>query len=112
MKQEYKIMDFVMDLEQQDKRVFLPVGAQILEVYYVATDPARSMICPIGGRDRLILFTELKNEFKDNPPWVLSDSVERLHCRSFGFPNPLIYTEIRMVIKALVPAPKPKGKYA
>lgn len=112
MNQEYKIVTFRIDLKEYDKSVFLPVGALILEVYYEALRPDMSMVYLIGGLDRLILFRALKDEMENLISEHTAEEIFGTRMGLLAMPDPRKFTEIRMVIKALVPAPKQKGKYA
>lgn len=115
MNQEYHIKSFVIDLKDQDKSVFLPPGAQILEVSYEVLTRGMDMVLRIGGQDRLALFMALRYRLSWGVDWeARKDILEEAGFQDLEFCqyDPKIFTETRMVIKALVPAPKPKGKYA
>lgn len=101
---EHIISSFVVD----DERVSLPEGAQILGVYYEAISKDRSIIAPIGDIHQLNEFRQVKGELERGNSEVylkLRDDMARI-------PYGCFLGDVRMVIKALVPAPKPKGKYA
>lgn len=113
MIQEYKITDIVIDLKDMDKSVFLPTDAKILEVNYQVV--FLSIVYQIGGVDRLTLFRALEHRVSLCADWECRKKLlEEAGFRDLGFCqyDPSIFKETRMVIKALVPVPKPKGKYA
>ncbi len=111
MNQEYKIVEFRIDLDNQNRSVFLPVGAQILEVYYEVRSIDYSWIAQIGSIDKLQAFNRIKRLRARG--YTEMEIVEILNNHRLAhIPLKCLDGDVRLVINALVPALKPKGKYA
>lgn len=104
----YKVVRIAVDLG--DDYVWLPDGAIILEVSYQAVSATNAAVLEIGNN--LWQFRRLEEKWKSG----YTDTELYKLAQNWGiipFSSAFFDGTIRTVIKALVPAPKPReGKYA